>query len=276
MKKKYMVYGCLAVGVLAVTVIAGISGEKTIQENAREQQIDLNAVVEEQTTMQESEAVISNGVELDAPIKEVDANEQIAAQGTGTASDGSTADGTNNGTTGGTATDGADDGTTGGAATDGTNDSKTDETTNEEPKAPAKGYDGTDTISWPVTGNVILPYSMDTTVYFQTLAQYRCNPGMLIQSVPDTDVVAVYRGTVKSVEESSEYGTKVVLDLGNGYEAIYGQVKDVRVVPGDMVTDREVIGAVAEPTAYYAKEGTHLYFQMNLEGSPINPMTILE
>lgn len=268
MKKKYMVYGCLAVGVLAVTVIVGISGEKTIQENAREQQIDLNAVVEEQTTAQESEAVISNGVELDAPMKEVDPNEQTTAQGTDTASDGSTADGT--------AADGTNDGTTGGTASDGANDRETDETTREEPKAPVKGYDGTDTISWPVTGNVILPYSMDTTVYFQTLAQYRCNPGMLIQSVPDTDVVAVYRGTVKSVEESSEYGTKVVLDLGNGYEAIYGQVKDVRVVPGDMVTDREVIGAVAEPTAYYAKEGTHLYFQMNLEGTPINPMTILE
>ena len=33
-------------------------------------------------------------------------------------------------------------------------------------------YDGKQRLPWPVMGNVILPYSMDTTVYYTTLDQY--------------------------------------------------------------------------------------------------------
>ena len=34
-------------------------------------------------------------------------------------------------------------------------------------------YDPKESISWPLTGNVIIPYSMDTTVYFETLKEYK-------------------------------------------------------------------------------------------------------
>ena len=40
----------------------------------------------------------------------------------------------------------------------------------------------TDKLSWPVTGNIVLGYSMDTTTYFPTLDQYKVNPANVIQS----------------------------------------------------------------------------------------------
>ena len=33
---------------------------------------------------------------------------------------------------------------------------------------------------WPIEGDVLLDYSMDSTIYFPTLEQYRCNPAMVI------------------------------------------------------------------------------------------------
>ena len=52
-------------------------------------------------------------------------------------------------------------------------------------------YDGKTKLSWPITGNVILPYSTDETVYFETLDQYRTNPGILIEAKEGASVKAV-------------------------------------------------------------------------------------
>ena len=35
-------------------------------------------------------------------------------------------------------------------------------------------------MSWPVQGNILLDYSMDSTIYFPTLDQYKCNSGLVI------------------------------------------------------------------------------------------------
>ena len=48
--------------------------------------------------------------------------------------------------------------------------------------ARALSYNGTDRLSWPVQGNVILDYSMDSTIYFPTLDQYKCNPALIIHA----------------------------------------------------------------------------------------------
>ena len=38
---------------------------------------------------------------------------------------------------------------------------------------------------WPIEGDVLLDYSMDSTIYFPTLEQYRCNPAMVIGGMGD-------------------------------------------------------------------------------------------
>lgn len=49
-------------------------------------------------------------------------------------------------------------------------------------------FTDTDKLSWPVTGNIVLGYSMDTTTYFPTLDQYKVNPANVIQSEVSTPV----------------------------------------------------------------------------------------
>lgn len=136
-------------------------------------------------------------------------------------------------------------------------------------------YDGEQTLAWPVIGNVILPFSMDTTVYFQTLDAYRCNRGMLIEGEEGANVLAAYEGVVTAVEDTKEFGTIVKIDMGNGYEATYGQLMNVCVSVGDTVSLGQNIAEIGPVSSYYTKEGTHLYFAITKDGTPVNPLMLI-
>ena len=79
----------------------------------------------------------------------------------------------------------------------------------------------------PVTGTVLIPYNMENTVYFPTLDLYQCNPGVVFSAAEGTPVLAAADGEVVSVENDARTGLTVTMNLGNGYEAIYGQLTDV-------------------------------------------------
>ena len=57
---------------------------------------------------------------------------------------------------------------------------------------------------------------------------------------------------------------------------VYGQLKDVTVEEGQVVESGTVLGYVNEPTKYYVKEGSNLYFAMTKDGTPIDPMIYME
>ena len=68
----------------------------------------------------------------------------------------------------------------------------------------------------------------------------------------------------------------LTMELGNGYEAIYGQLADLTVEEGDTIEAGTLIGYVGEPTKYYTLEGSNLYFQLLKDDDPVNPMDVLE
>ncbi len=116
-----------------------------------------------------------------------------------------------------------------------------------------------DTLMWPVEGNVILEFSMNASVYFATLDQYKYNPAMLIQSEEGTMVAAAADCVVTKVGSNEEIGTYVVMSLGGDYELTYGQLKSLKVSEGDIVNAGDIIGLVSAPTKYYVVEGCNLY-----------------
>lgn len=147
---------------------------------------------------------------------------------------------------------------------------------NEQGEIVANSYTEGSVLVWPVEGAVILPYSMDTTVYFKTLKSYRCNPGMLIGAKEGSDVLAAYEGVVESVDEDKEHGTVVTIIMGNGYKAKYGQLMNVTVAKGDAVNTAQNIGEVAPVTSYYAEEGAHVYFELQKDEKPVNPILYMQ
>ena len=131
------------------------------------------------------------------------------------------------------------------------------------------------TIGWPVNGEVILPYSMETTVYYKTLDQYRVNPGILIAAGNGTTVKNAYLGKVTKVTSDNTYGNMVTLYIGNNYSMVYGQLDTIYVKEGDYVKAGESIGTIGNPTDIFKEEGGHLFFQILENDQPVDPMLFI-
>lgn len=155
--------------------------------------------------------------------------------------------------------------------------------TQEEPQAVVApsgasaqfSFSENDILTWPVQGDLILPYSMDATIYYKTLGLYKCNPSISIASKVGTEVKASASGMVKDVYENEETGLTLVMDIGNGYTLTYGQLAQVSYKKGAAVMAGDVIGTVAEPTVYYTKEGANLYMAMEKDGESVDPTLFL-
>lgn len=131
-------------------------------------------------------------------------------------------------------------------------------------------------LMWPSAGTILIDYSMDGSVYFPTLNQYKYNPALIIGSDAGNQVLASAKGIVESIGVNEETGTTLVLNIGNGYKLTYGQLKELAVSEGDVVEEGALLGYVSEPTKYYSEEGSNLYFAMAQDNTAVDPVLYLE
>ena len=82
---------------------------------------------------------------------------------------------------------------------------------------PALDFTDNDTLVWPIVGNVLVNYSMDKTVYFATLQQYKYNPAIIIAATQGEGITAAADGQVTSVYEDPEIGMAVVVKIGRAH-----------------------------------------------------------
>lgn len=159
--------------------------------------------------------------------------------------------------------------------------------TSKEPEAAsvmAKGdqvlnglkFDEEKGLAWPVSGNVILPFSDSKAVYFSTLGQYKRNNAIVIGADEGTKVVSAAKGMITKISENEETGVTVEMSIGGDYSLTYGQLKDVTVKKGDVVEEGQKIGEIAKPSKYYVVEGSNLYFKVTQEDKAVNPMYLLK
>ena len=140
---------------------------------------------------------------------------------------------------------------------------------------PALTFSDSDMLLWPVVGNILVNYSMDKTVYFPTLQQYKYNPAVIIQANEGDFITAASSGKVIKVFTDPQIGNGVVMELGGGYEATYGQLSNILVSEGSYVAAGDVIAEVCAPTKYFSVEGTNVYFKLTKDGEPVNPLSRL-
>lgn len=141
---------------------------------------------------------------------------------------------------------------------------------------PTLDFQEEDGLVWPIVGDVLINYSMDKTIYFPTLKQYKYNPAIVIAAAQGAGITAAADGRVSAVGYDPVIGNNVVTDLGNGYELTYGQLENITVSEGSYVSVGDPIGTVAPPTKYYSLEGTNVYFKLTKDGVAINPMSQLQ
>lgn len=126
----------------------------------------------------------------------------------------------------------------------------------------------------PVSGDTVIPYSMDRSTYFSTLAQYKYNSAVMIGAEEGSVVSACAEGRVVSIFENEEIGHAITMDLGDGYMITYGQLKGINVTLNSYVEPGEAIASVAAPTKYYSREGSNLYLRLTKDGAPVNPESL--
>lgn len=123
----------------------------------------------------------------------------------------------------------------------------------------------------PLEGEVLIPFSMDSSVYFSTLDQYKYNPALMLVAQEGSAVLAGAAGKVIDVYQDSEIGQAITMDLGDGYQITYGQLQGVLVAEGSYVKQGDMIASVAAPTKYYSVEGANLYLKVTQNGTPVDP-----
>lgn len=126
----------------------------------------------------------------------------------------------------------------------------------------------------PVSGDTVIPYSMDRSTYFSTLDQYKYNDAVMIGAEEGAVVSACAEGRVINIFENEEIGHAVTMDLGDGYMITYGQLNGINVTLNSYVAPGDVIASVAAPTKYYSREGSNLYLQLTKDGVPLNPESL--
>ncbi len=133
-----------------------------------------------------------------------------------------------------------------------------------------------DKLLWPVSGNVIRKYSMDSLVHYATLAQWKVSPAMLISAEEGEEVSSSADGIVTGIEESEETGLTVVTSIGDGYNLVYAHLEDLTIEEGDSIEKGQIIGSVSKPTRFNSVEGPSLYFQLTRGEDTLDPMMCLE
>jgi len=137
-------------------------------------------------------------------------------------------------------------------------------------------FDKSAGLLWPISGEVIIPYSSEHGVFHFTLEQFSASEAIVLSSAVGTEVKAAAKGVVTAIEEDVRTGTTVTLALGNDTSLVYGQMDVADLKVGDVVEAGECIGTVAEPTRYYVVEGPNLYFRVMEGDNSIDPTQLLE
>ena len=159
-----------------------------------------------------------------------------------------------------------------GAGTTGTASNGSQQAARTAGSASSANFTSDSKMIWPVSGTVLMNYSMDKTVYFATLDQYKYNPALVISGAEGDQVLCGAPGIIKSIDVTAQTGTTVTVDLGNGYEVLYGQLKEVPVKVGDQVEAKSILGYIGQPTKYYSVEGCNVYMELRKDGTPVNPV----
>ena len=137
-------------------------------------------------------------------------------------------------------------------------------------------FDKSAGLLWPISGQVIIPYSPNHGVFYRTLDQFAVSEAVVLSSTVGTEVKAAAKGVVTSIEEDVRTGTTVTLALGNNTSLVYGQLEVAGLEEGDVVEAGDCIGTIAEPTRYYVVEGPNLYFKVMEGETSVDPTELLK
>jgi septal ring factor EnvC (AmiA/AmiB activator) len=127
----------------------------------------------------------------------------------------------------------------------------------DEPFATLKGK-----LAWPVEGRLALDFGQPRGSGGVKWS------GVLLEAAAGTPVRAVHRGRVAFADWLQGLGLLVIVDHGEGYMSLYGHNEALLKEVGDWIEAGEAVAQVGD-SGGQARPG--LYFEIRLNGEPVNP-----
>jgi murein DD-endopeptidase MepM/ murein hydrolase activator NlpD len=121
-------------------------------------------------------------------------------------------------------------------------------------------------LEWPASGTITRGFGYDGAEW---------HPGIDIGSLQSLAIIAAGPGVVQAIgyaDGFSGYGNVVLIDMGDGLQALYAHLARVAVRVGEQIFAGEWLGT-AGCTGYCT--GTHLHFEMRDQGRAFDPAVLL-
>ena len=126
--------------------------------------------------------------------------------------------------------------------------------------------------AYPVEGQTVAVYAMDSLTYNETTRDWRVHNGVDIAAPAGTPVKAAADGQVYTVYEDPQMGTTVVIRHEDGYTTHYASLaEEVFVSAGDKVELGDAIGTVGCSALMESALPDHVCFSVTRDGETVDP-----
>ncbi|WP_195279000.1 peptidoglycan DD-metalloendopeptidase family protein [Clostridium sp. J1101437_171009_A5] len=140
------------------------------------------------------------------------------------------------------------------------------------PSAAQKETETSTAFVWPVEGETIHPYSVETLVYDQTMGDWRTHEGVDLAAPVGSTVCAAAAGTVVSVHLDDLMGTTVTVEHADGLRSVYANLaEETAVTEGATVQAGDPLGSVGESAIAESALAPHLHFALWQGDAPLDP-----
>lgn len=151
-------------------------------------------------------------------------------------------------------------------------DTKTEIKNNEVTEAFA--FKKNQKFDWPLSGDVIKDFAINSLVYSNTLNEWCTHEGVDIAGKEGDVIVSVEDGIVERIFEDEKYGETIVISHENGYKTFYSFVLPQNLSEENQkVRKGEAIGHLTSCTKFEANDVTHLHFEISKDGERLSPIT---
>ena len=141
----------------------------------------------------------------------------------------------------------------------------------EDPNVEPTGGDDVIVFDSPVKdANISKEYAEDHVVEDKTSGAWKAHLGIDYAGPEGTKVLAVFDGTVESIDNSLMDGVVITIVHNDNIKTVYKSVTNAAVSVGDKVTKGQEIAEMGTSTSEKA-DGCHLHFEVLVNGNPADP-----